>query len=344
MLPSTQMEWIAAAGGAVLAVLGALSARYVAARRRIERSWTTAVERKLDAIGEVDDLMVVPLVERLTPMQQLLGEPGVSYLLRAGKTTLLFDTGLNRRSEIRPALVQNADALHADLQRLDGVVISHVHPDHVGGSGSVRHRTFAFAAEPLEPKGLPAYVPAPMSHQRAEVVLTTGPRAIAPGIALLPPLPQMMFWLGPVSEQAVVVNVRGFGLVLISGWGHPGIERMLAVSELVLDVPIRAVYGGLHLPVHALGTPLMLQSTIGNPYPPWRPIGERDVASAIAEISARGPRLVALSSHDSSPWTYGAFTHAFGERYRTLQVGDELTVSAAGVRWRPLHSTTTPTP
>src|SRR6266850_7579811 len=105
-------------------------------------------------------------------------------------------------------------------------------------------------------------------------------------------------------------------------------------------LPIRAVYGGLHLPVHALRTPLLLQSTLGNPNPPWRPIGERDVASAIAEITARGPALVALSSHDSTPWTYGAFAQAFGDRYRTLQVGDELRVSSAGATWGTRRSTT----
>ena len=33
-----------------------------------------------------------------------------------------------------------------------------------------------------------------------------------PGMAVLPPLPQMLFWLGYVTEQALVVNVRGFGL------------------------------------------------------------------------------------------------------------------------------------
>ena len=341
MLPNA-MEWGAIAGGAVLALLSGLTARYVAASSRIERSWTAAVEPRLSAIGEVDDLTIVPLVERLSPTSQLRGEPGVSYLLRAGQTTLLFDTALNRRNDTRSALVENAQLLAADLQSLDGVVISHLHPDHIGGSRSLRRRTFSFAGEPLERKGLPAYVPAPMTHERAEVVLTMAPRTIATGIALLPPMPRMMFWLGPVAEQALVVNVRGFGLVLVSGCGHPGIERMLAVTERVLDVPIRAVFGGLHLPVHALGTPLLLQSTIGNPNPPWRPIGEKDVASAITEITGRSPRLVALSSHDSSPWTYRAFAQAFGDRYRTLHVGDELRVSAAGVSWRARSTSTAP--
>lgn len=44
---------------------------------------------------------------------------------------------------------------------------------------------------------------------------------IGPGMAVLPPLPRMLFWIGYVTEQVLVVNVRGFGLVLISGCGHP---------------------------------------------------------------------------------------------------------------------------
>lgn len=107
---------------------------------------------------------------------------------------------------------------------------------------------------PVEPSGAPAYVPTAMVHDRMDAVPTTGPRVIGQGIALLPPLPRMLFWPGLIAEQAMLVSVRGFGLVLISGRGHPPIERMLGVVERVLDVPIRAVVGGLHLPVHPLGT------------------------------------------------------------------------------------------
>jgi 7,8-dihydropterin-6-yl-methyl-4-(beta-D-ribofuranosyl)aminobenzene 5'-phosphate synthase len=329
------MPWGAIAGAAVLAAIGGLAARYAAQRNRIERSWLTTVAPKLAPIGEVDQLSILPLVERLVPSEGFTGEPGVSYLIRAGATTLLFDSGLNLRRQARSALAQNAASLQVDLQHLDAIVISHLHQDHVGGMRSQRRRTFALSAEPLESKGLPAYVPTPMTHDRADVVLTTGPRVIATGMAVLPPLPVMMFWLGPVAEQALVVNVRGFGLVLVSGCGHPGIERMLAVAERVLDVPIKAVVGGLHLPVHALGTPLMMQATLGNPNPPWRPISERDVTAVIQEITARGPRLIGLSSHDSTPWTYDAFGRAFGDRYHTLRVGEELVVSGAGSTLKP---------
>lgn len=179
---------------------------------------------------------------------------------------------------------------------------------------------------------MPAHVPARMHHPRAEIAVTTDPRVIGPGMAVLPPLPRMLFWLGYVTEQALVVNVRGFGLVLISGCGHPRIEQILGITEQVLDIPIRAVVGGLHLPVHAARTPLIPQAVLGNPHPPWHPVSERDAEHVLEEIQARGPRVIALSGHDSTPWTYDAFSRRFGDRYRTLRVGEELRITAADVR------------
>jgi 7,8-dihydropterin-6-yl-methyl-4-(beta-D-ribofuranosyl)aminobenzene 5'-phosphate synthase len=269
---------------------------------------------------------VLPLVERLTPSEALRGEPGVSYLITAGDTRLLFDTGLNFGRQPRSALAENAEALGVSLDSLDAVVISHLHADHVGGVGPVRRRTFAFADEAMEPRGIPAYVPTDMSHPRADVAVTTEPAVIAKGVAVLPPLPQMMFWLGPVAEQALAVNVRGFGLVVITGCGHPPIEHILGVTERVLDVPIQGVVGGLHLPVHPFGAGVVPQAVIGNPHWPWQLPSEQDARTAISEIAARGPQVVALSSHDSSPWTFTAFAEAFGERYRTLRVGEELRI------------------
>ena len=73
------------------------------------------------------------------------------------------------------------------------------------------------------------------------------------------------------------------------------------MTEQVLDVPIRAVVGGLHLPVHAARTPLVPQAVLGNPHPPWQPISERDAGHVLEQIEARGPRVIALSGHDSTP-------------------------------------------
>jgi 7,8-dihydropterin-6-yl-methyl-4-(beta-D-ribofuranosyl)aminobenzene 5'-phosphate synthase len=281
------MPWsrVLAAGSA--AGLAALAGRYAAGAARADRP--VQIEARLSDLGEVDEVSVLPLVERLIPEGSgLAGEPGVSYLIRAGTIRVLFDSGLSG-GKPRSALARNAAMLGAGLGDLDAVVISHLHADHVGGLRAMRRRTFAFAAEPLEPRGVPAYVP----------------------------------------TQVLVVNVRGFDLVLISGCGHPRIEQILAVTEQVLDVPIRAVVGGLHLPVHAARTPLVPQAVLGNPHPPWQPISERDAEHVLAEIEVRGPRIVALSGHDSTPWTYDAFRRRFGDRYRTLRAGEELRITAA---------------
>jgi 7,8-dihydropterin-6-yl-methyl-4-(beta-D-ribofuranosyl)aminobenzene 5'-phosphate synthase len=326
------MPWnriLAGAAGGGVAGLAALAARYAAGRARAGRSWPAQVEAGLGDLGEVDEVSIVPLVERLTPEGSgLRGEPGVSYLVSAGGQRVLFDSGLSG-GKPESALAHNAQVLGVPLGGLDAVVISHLHADHVGGLRAMRRHTFTFSGEPLEPSGVPAYVPTPMGHPRADVLVTTGPRVIGPGMAVLPPLPRMLFWIGYVTEQVLVVTVRGFGLVLISGCGHPRIEQILGVTERVLDVPIRAVVGGLHLPVHAAGTPLIPQAVLGNPHPPWQPISERDAEHVLAEIEARGPKLVALSSHDSTPWTYHAFTRRFGDRYRTLRAGEELQITAA---------------
>ncbi len=324
-------------GTVTLGALAALAARYTAARARADTDWARQVEPRLADIGEVDEVSILPLVERLPPADgttatQLQCEPGLSYHVRAGETRLLFDAGLNLRRRAESPLLANASRLGVDLQSLDGVVISHLHPDHVGGSGPLRRRSFAFSPEGVEPRGIPAYVPTRMQHGRADVAVTTAPRVIAPGVAVLPPLLSPLFVLGPVLEQALVVNVRGFGLVLLSGCGHPAIERVLALTERVLDVPVNAVVGGLHLPVHPRGTPLVPQAVLGNPHPPWQPIGERDATEVIDQIRARGPRLVALSGHDSTPWTYAEFGRVFGDRYRTVRVGEPLRVTSGSGR------------
>ncbi|MFI5083041.1 MAG: hypothetical protein ACHQCE_18370 [Streptosporangiales bacterium] len=101
------------------------------------------------------------------------------------------------------------------------------------------------------------------------------------------------------------------------------------MTEPVLAVPIRAVVGGLHLPVHAARTPLVPQAVLGSPHTPWQPMSERDAGHVLEQIEARGSRVIALSGRDSTPGTYDAFRRRFGDRYRTLRAGEELRITAA---------------
>ena len=284
-----QLSLTIAAGAAA-----AFTGRYVAGRDKASKQTAAALDTQLSNLGEVERLSVLPLVERHTGGPGLLGEPGVSYLVKADGLTLLFDTGLGTE---RPgsALDCNLGALGVALAALDCVVLSHLHPDHVGGPKSMFRRTFSVGREHAVPQSLTVFVPTPMTYPRADMCVVDQARVIGPGVAVLPPLSRMLFWMGPIAEQALVVNVRGRGLVLITGCGHPEIERTLAAAETVVEAPVYAVVGGLHLPVHPLGTPLLPQAVLGSPNWPWRPINEDQARAVIHSIRERGPGLVALS-------------------------------------------------
>jgi 7,8-dihydropterin-6-yl-methyl-4-(beta-D-ribofuranosyl)aminobenzene 5'-phosphate synthase len=312
----------------VASAAAALAGRYVAGRNKAGAETIRGLDSRLADLGEVERLSILPVVERHTDRAGLLGEPGVSYLIKADGLTLLFDTGLGT-GRGRTVLESNAGTLGITLDDLDCVVISHLHADHVGGAKSQLRRTFSFGREQAVPRALTAFVPTTMTHPKADICVVEETRVIGPGVAVLPPLPRMLFWLGPVAEQALVVNVRGRGLVLITGCGHPEIELTLAGAEKVVDAPVYGVVGGLHLPVHPIGTPLLPQAVLGNPNWPWHPINEDDARSVIHSIQERGPGLIALSGHDSTQWTLDAFGHAFGDRYRTLRVGEEIVIAAA---------------
>lgn len=318
------MQGARVASAMVASVAAGLAGRYAAGRRAADRDLARTVDRRLSDLGDVERLSILPLVERQAG-DGLRGEPGVSYLVRADDLTLLFDTGLGVGGG-RTVLDHNVDHLHVDWSSIHAVVVSHLHADHVGGPRQQLRHTFAPGADHPVPRGTPAYVPTEMVHPAADVAVVQEATVIGPGVAVLPPLPRMLFWLGPVAEQALVVNVRGRGLVLVTGCGHPEIERVLAAVETLVDAPVHAVVGGLHLPVHPLGTPLLPQAVLGNPGWPWRPIDEAEARRVIEAIRERGPAVVALSGHDSTPWTLDAFAEAFGAGYRTLRVGDELVI------------------
>lgn len=84
------MPWTKVTGAGVLGTAGGLAARYGVQRSRIERSWPGHVAPRLAQIGEVDQVGILPLVERLVtdgprgPGGRLHGEAGVAYLIQAG--------------------------------------------------------------------------------------------------------------------------------------------------------------------------------------------------------------------------------------------------------------------
>ena len=303
-------------------VVVALIVRFYIGRRYVDQLWAADLYPPLKDIGSVQRLTILPLIDMKPGRTDLVGEVGVSYLLRTDQANILFDVGLNPRGEHPSPLIRNMQALGVTLDQVQYIIISHLHLDHVGGVKNHWMHTFDLSSQPLDLGKIPALVPTQMSHSTARVEVVDSPRVIAPGIVTLGTIPRQLFWLGRILEQSLAINVKGKGIVLIIGCGHPMIQQIVQQAERLLGEPIYGVIGGLHYPV----TGLPVQRFLGTNNWPWKPVTKEDVRSSIEFLQRRRPGVVALSSHDSCDWTIETFRQAFCEAYQDLLVGKEIAV------------------
>jgi len=224
--------------------------------------------------------VVAPQFEggRTTP--GLRAEHGFSALVtvRRGErsTTLLFDTGVSP-----DGMTANADRLGIDLGGVQGVVLSHGHWDHAGGLGGLagrgplpmtvhplvwtRRRIAVPGADPME---LPTLSRHALEAEGFAVVERREPSLLVDGCVLItgeidrttdfergmPPPHQA--WDGTswrhdplvLDDQALVVHVRGRGLVVLTGCGHGGAVNTVRHALRLTGVDrLAALLGGLHL-------------------------------------------------------------------------------------------------
>jgi 7,8-dihydropterin-6-yl-methyl-4-(beta-D-ribofuranosyl)aminobenzene 5'-phosphate synthase len=212
----------------------------------------------------------------------LRAEHGFSVLVtvRSGtsSSTLLFDTGASP-----DALAVNADRLGIDVGDLQGVVLSHGHFDHTGGLdglGRLRGRSgLPLTVHPAVwtrrrlalPGGqnleMPTLSRAALEREGFEVIERAQPSLLCGGILItgevdrvtefehgMPPAHQA--WDGHhwrhdpavIDDQALVISVRGRGLVVITGCGHAGVVNVIRHAMRLTGVHrLLAVIGGFHL-------------------------------------------------------------------------------------------------
>ena len=307
---------------------------FIRERRCLEREWvaeqagvTASSQAALAGLGTARSLSVLPLVEFYTTGPALAGEPGVSYLVTIDGFRILFDVGRNVNEEHPSPLLRNMAALGVTPDSIDAVFISHCHLDHVGGMREMRQRTFSLSAQPVDLAGKTAYLPAAMTHPTATAEVITGPRKLATGVASTGPITRALWLMGPVAEQALLVEVENRGVVMIVGCGHPLLSRLVARAQAVTGRPLYGVVGGLHFPVTGSRVGKGGQNILGNGKLPWNRIRRSEVRDAAALLERLDVQLVALSGHDSCDWSLETFRKTLGDRCRTLRVGQEIVVA-----------------
>ncbi len=293
-------------------------------KKNIQRSHEVNAERieraKPLELPQLDHLELTVLVEQKTE-HGFLGAPGVSYFIKTDLGALLFDVGFG--PEI-PTLAHNARKIGFTLAHVDALAISHLHPDHMGGHQAVRTNQVTLPREIGDPKGQPCFVPAEAGAEGFQTEVVEGPRMLAAGVASTGPLARSLFFFGWTEEQALVAHIKGKGLVVLTGCGHPTIETIIKMVRKISDEPIYAVGGGLHFPI--TDSPmqrrgLKIQMIVGTGKPPWRRVTDADVSRTIDSLNAAGPQRVFLSAHDTCDYAIGRFKDGLRSETDVLRAG-----------------------
>lgn len=265
-------------------------------------------------IGETSSLEILPLYENAGLTGQQTGH-GVSYLIRTDNETILFDLGNNMTAASPSPLLQNMEALGISMDEIDQIVISHRHPDHLGGQNWWTKDTFSLDGQTQPSLGnIPVYIPEKMTYPGTTPIYAKTPTLLADGLAttgIIPYLQPFPIWLAypKGDEQALAVNVSGRGIILITGCGHMGLESLLARAEAVFDVPVVGIMGGLHYGNAAVSS----------------------LQPQIKLVKDLNPVLVGLSPHDSDQSVLAGFAQAFPEAYIPIMVGQSIRISGAQV-------------
>ena len=313
----------------ILIIICILYLRFKIGKIKVKKYYESYPIETLEDIGETTRLEVLPLVDWYTDHDNLKGEEGVSYLIKTDENVILFDVGFNKKKTHPSPLLHNMKILGVKLDDIDTIVISHNHPDHVGGMKWVKKKTFSLTTYQMDLDDKKIYTPIPMSYPGSKTVYSELPRVIGKGVATIGVIPNQLFFLGWTMEQALAVNVKDKGIVLIVGCGHQTLPRILDRAEKLFKEPIYGIIGGLHYPVTKGRSKVFgidIQRYIGTGRVPWKPIKIRDVKQNIELLKNRKPKIVALSAHDSGDTSIELFKKQFGKNYKDIVIGRKITI------------------
>ncbi len=221
----------------------------------------------------IQRLRITVLSDNYAASRDALAEHGLSMLIEADGSRILFDTGQG------PALRNNVGVLGLRLAHLDAVVLSHGHYDHTGGLAGVLEeycpasiflhpaatgRKYARGAgSQRRPIGMPVPSREALNAYQGRVVWTRSATEVAPAIWCTGEIPRHpgitvvsdVFFLDydcrdadPLSDDQALFVETACGLVVIAGCTHSGVLNTLDyIGKLAGREEVYALIGGMHL-------------------------------------------------------------------------------------------------
>jgi len=214
--------------------------------------------------------------------ETLIAEHGFAAMVKvsAGNTgdSILFDAGLSKNG-----LTHNLDVLDGKPKEFHAIVLSHGHADHTRGLMGLVERLGArkmplllhpdalLERKVVFPDGHEINLPPPdyrvLSHEGVELIQERAPSYLLGGLIMVTGQVHRStdFETGfPIhhakvagnwqpdpmihDDQAVVVNLKDKGLVVLTGCGHAGVINTIRHAQTLTGVnQVHAVIGGFHL-------------------------------------------------------------------------------------------------
>lgn len=214
---------------------------------------------------------------------------GFSCYLESPGKTILFDCG--GRGDI---LLSNLEMKGLSPEKIQVVVLSHFHQDHVGGLENL------LAKNPRVEVWMPYFFPSDfkkaIEKKGAQVREVIKLAPICPGVYTSGVID------GPVREQSLVLDT-GEGLVVFTGCAHPGIIHILEEIKTTFHKNIYLVLGGFHL----------------------AGMSETEIKKIVASFRRLGVKKVG-PTHCSGETARRLFSEEFGLDYIKAGVGQEVII------------------
>jgi 7,8-dihydropterin-6-yl-methyl-4-(beta-D-ribofuranosyl)aminobenzene 5'-phosphate synthase len=274
------------------------------------------------------------------PADTLVAEHGLSLLITLyqgdDKHTVLFDTGYSSIG-----VMHNMAMLRIDPAQIETLVISHGHMDHTGTIYSLLDKLPAPVPIVVHPKAFlsPRYLElddgrkllypeilkkSELEKRNVQILESANPLLVAEGMAMITGevertttyekgMPNALlerngsFEKDPIlDDQAIVVRVKGKGLVVIAGCAHAGIMNTILYAMKLTGVSrVHAVLGGFHLS-GAFFEPI--------------------IEDTIEDLKKLDPRIL-VPMHCTGWKAINRFSQAFPEAFILSSVGSRFTIS-----------------
>jgi 7,8-dihydropterin-6-yl-methyl-4-(beta-D-ribofuranosyl)aminobenzene 5'-phosphate synthase len=191
---------------------------------------------------------IVTLIEdsKINGPKDIVAVHGLSLYIERNGQRMLFDTGPSSQ------LIQNSEKLAVDLKKIDVVIISHAHVDHIGGLASflwINKKANVYlsrnASRNQDFRSLCSKMDEETFNRIRFVDHST---EITQDIFILTDIKGRYPIRDRVDHEVVLVIRNNNTLVIFSGCSHGEILNIIgAVTRTFPNMYVRAVIGGFHL-------------------------------------------------------------------------------------------------